>query len=96
MAEYNAVPTKDFINESYFLYNKSFLIKKAFATAINKTLSIYGSFSHFSGKTAEKEIKPFDAINFINFFIERKSLEKELKIHLAHIYIYIYIYIYIN
>ena len=43
MAEYNAVPTKDFINESYFLYNKSFLIKKAFATAINKTLSIYGS-----------------------------------------------------
>ena len=51
MAEYNAVQTKDFINESYFLYDKSFLIKKEFATAINKTLSIYGSFSHFSGKT---------------------------------------------
>ena len=26
-AEYNAIPTKNFINESYFLYNKSNLIK---------------------------------------------------------------------
>ena len=28
MAEYNAVPWKYFINESYFLSDKSFLIKK--------------------------------------------------------------------
>ena len=61
IAEYNAVPTKTFINKSYFLYDKSFLIKKKLFTAINKTLSIYGSFSHFSGKTTEKEIKLLDA-----------------------------------
>ena len=34
IAEYNAVPKKKFINESYFLYNKIFLIKKTFVTAI--------------------------------------------------------------
>ena len=40
IAEFNAVPTKQFINESYFLYDKSFLIKKLFVTAINKTKSV--------------------------------------------------------
>ena len=85
IAEYNAVPVKTFINEGYFLYNKSFLIKKTFVTAINKTLSIYGSFSHFSGKTTEKEIKLLDASNFLKFFIERKLLKKDLKFQLAHI-----------
>ena len=85
IAEYNAVPVKTFINESYFLYDKSFLIKKAFVTAINKTMSIYGSFSHFFGKTTEKEIKLLDASNFLKFFIERKVLKKDLKFQLAYI-----------
>ena len=40
IAQYNNFPTKDFVNESYFLYDKSNLMKK---TAINKTLSVYGS-----------------------------------------------------
>ena len=85
IAEYNAVSVKNFINESYFLYNKSFLIKKTFVTAINKTMSIYGSFSHFFGKTTEKEIKLLDASNFLKFFIERKVLKKDLKFQLAYI-----------
>ena len=38
IAEYNAIPTKNFINESYFLYDKSNLIKKTFITTINKQL----------------------------------------------------------
>ena len=70
MAEYNAAPTKHFINGNYLLYDKSFLIKKTFVTAINKTLSIYGSFSHFSGKTTEKEIQ-LQAI-FKNFLSKNK------------------------
>ena len=48
IAEYNAIPTKNFINESYFLYDKSNLIKKTFVTAINKYLNLYGSFSYSS------------------------------------------------
>ena len=76
-AEYNNFPTKDFVNESYFLYDKSNLIKKkTFVTAINKTLSIYGSFSYFSGKVAEKEIKLLDVSNILKFYIERRPLKK--------------------
>ena len=73
IAQYNNFPTKDFVNESYFLYDKSNLIKKTFVTAINKTLSIYGSFSYFSGKIAEKEIKLLDVSNFLKFYIEGKK-----------------------
>ena len=76
---------KKFINESYFLYDKSYLIKKTFFTAINKTLSIYGSFSYFSGKIAEKEIKLLDVSNFLKFYIERRSLKKSFNFQLAHI-----------
>ena len=36
LSEYRAIPTKNFINESYFLYDKSNLIKKAYITALNK------------------------------------------------------------
>ena len=76
IAQYNNFPTKDFVNESYFLYDKSNLIKKTFVTAINKTLSIYGSSSYFSGKVAEKEIKLLDASNILKFYIERRALKK--------------------
>ena len=54
IAEYKAIPTKNFINESFFLYDKSNTIKKTFITALNKQLSIYGSFSYFSGNTSIK------------------------------------------
>ena len=64
IAQYNNFPTKDFVNESYFSYDKSNLIKK---TAINKTLSVYGSFSYFSGKIAEKERKLLDVSNLLKF-----------------------------
>ena len=47
IAEYNGIPIKQFINESYFLYDKSNLIKEIFITALNKKISIYGSFSYF-------------------------------------------------
>ena len=50
IAEYNAIPTKNFINEGYFLYDKSNLTKKTFVTAINKELNLYGSFSYFQEK----------------------------------------------
>ena len=50
IAQYNNFPTKDFVNESYFLYDRSFLIKRTSITARNKTIFLYGSFSHFSGK----------------------------------------------
>ena len=85
MTEYNPIPTKKFINESYFLYDKSFLIKKTFVTALNKQLSLYGSFSYFSGKTAATSLKLLSSNDFLKFLVEKKSLRENLKFQLAHV-----------
>ena len=83
--EYNAIPTKNFINEGYFLYDKSSLIKKTFATAINKQLNLYGSFSYFSGKTSISNLKLINSNDLLKFFIEKNSLKSNLKFQLAQI-----------
>ena len=83
--EYNAIPIKYFINESYFLYDKSNLIKKTFITAINKQLSLYGSFSYFSGKTGISNLKLLTSRDFLKFLVEKKSLKSNLKFQLAQI-----------
>ena len=48
---YKNAPISSFINESYFFYNKSDLIKETFITALNKKILIYGSISYFNKKT---------------------------------------------
>ena len=83
ISEYNAIRTKNFINESFLLYDKSNLIKKTFVTAINKQLSLYGSFSYFSGKTSIKDLKLINSP--LIFLIEKRSLKENLKIQLAYI-----------
>ena len=85
IAEYNAIPTKNFIDEGYFLYDKSNLIKKTFVAAINKELNLYGSFSYFSGKTNISNLKLINSNNFLKFFIEKNSLKSNLKFQLAQI-----------
>ena len=85
IADYSNFPTKDFVKESYFLYDKSNLIKKTFVTTTNKASLIYGPFSYFSGKVAEKEIKLLDVSNTLKFYIERRALKKGLKFQLVHI-----------
>ena len=47
--------TVNFMNESYFLYDKSNFIKETFITEINKKILIYRSISYF-GKKVENEI----------------------------------------
>ena len=83
--EYKAILTKNFINEGYFLYDKSNLIKKTFVTAINKQLNLYGSFSYFSGKTSISNLKLINSNNLLKFFIEKNSLKSNLKFQLAQI-----------
>ena len=84
IAEYKAVPTKNFINEIFFLYDKSNTIKKTFITALNKQLSIYGSFSYFSGNTSIKNLKLLDVSDSLKFLVEKRAL-KDLKLQIAHI-----------
>ena len=87
MAEYNAIPTKNFINESYFLYDKNnlIIIKKTFIIAINKQLSLYNSFSYFSGKTTATNLKVIISSDFSKFFIEKRSLKNNISLQLLNV-----------
>ena len=42
--------TVSFVNESYFLYDKSNVIEQTFITEINKLTTVYGSISYFNEK----------------------------------------------
>ena len=55
--KYNNVPQKYFINESYFLYNKSDLMKEIHVTAFNKKISVYGSISYLKKKQKMRYLK---------------------------------------
>ena len=62
------------------------MIKKTFITALNKEISIYGSFNFFTGKKLVKEkLNLLDVSNHLKFFVEKKSIRKNLKLHLAYI-----------
>ena len=83
--EYKSVPEKNFVNESYFLYDKSNLILDTFITALNEKISIYDSFSYFQGKTEEEQIRLLSAGNFLKFPVNKNTLKDELKFQLANI-----------
>ena len=83
--EYNTVPEKNFINKSYFLYDKSNFILDTFITALNKKCSIYGSFSYFQCKTEEEQIRLLIAGNFLKFSVNKNTLKDELKFQLTNI-----------
>ena len=53
---------------SLYLQHLSFLIKRTSVTARNKTIFLYESFSHFSGKTTKRKINLLDLSNFLKFF----------------------------
>ena len=54
---YKNVPVVHYINESYFLYDKSYLIKETFITALNKKILIYGSIDTLIKKQKMKYLK---------------------------------------
>ena len=85
IAEYDAIPTKHFINESYFLCDKNNLIKKTFVTAINKYLNLYGSFSYFSGKSTIFKLKLISFSDVLKFLVKKNSQISNLKFQLAQI-----------
>ena len=76
LSEYRAIPTKNFINESYFLYDKSNLIKKTYITALNKQIALYGSFSYFSRKTTAKNLTLLSTKKFLKFSLKKKLLKQ--------------------
>ena len=66
---------KDFIEENYFLYNKSNLIKKLFITELNKLIPIYGSISYFEKKTINELAQIASASKPLVFNIEKDAIK---------------------
>ena len=61
------------------MYDKSNLIKDTYITVLNKTVSIYGSFSYFKGKTPNESLTLIDAGNYLKYLVEKNTLRDELK-----------------
>ena len=60
---------KNFISESYFLYNKSDLVKESYITAINKKVSLYDSTSYFNNKSENEMLKIISLKTYLNFWL---------------------------
>ena len=85
ITEYNNLPSKYFVNESYFLYGRSNLIKDTHITALNKTVQLYGSISYFKVKTEKGNLMLLNARNFLKSLIEKTTLKNELRLQLTKI-----------
>ena len=70
---YKNAPISSFINESYFFYNKSDLIKETFITALNEKILIYGSISYFNKKTENEILKIVSPEEHLKFFVNRNT-----------------------
>ena len=81
----NEVSVKYFINESYFLYDKSDLIKETFVTSIQKKISIYGSISYFSTKTENEIFKIVSPEEYLKFFVDKDKNKNSLSFQLTDI-----------
>ena len=70
------------LQEPYFVYNRSSLVKPTFITEINKFLSIYCSVSKFSEKKQDKS-KIISPANQKSFTIEKTSEKGELNLQVS-------------
>ena len=73
---------KNFINESYFLYNKSGLIKESYITTINKKVSLYGSTSYFDRKAENEILKLVSPENLLKFLVDKDTVRNNLNFQL--------------
>ena len=74
-----------YINESYFLHDKSDLIKETFITALNKKVSIYGSVSYFNKKTENEIFKIITPETLLKFYVEKDATKNSLRFQLTNI-----------
>ena len=82
---YKNVPVVYYINESYFLHDKSDLIKETFITALNKKILLYGSISYFDKKTENEIFKIIAPEKFVKFYIEKGATKNSLSFQLESI-----------
>ena len=82
---HNNVTMSYYINESYFLRDKSDLIKETFITALNKIVSIYGSVSYFNKKTENEIFKRITPENLLKFYVEKDATKNFLRFQITNI-----------
>ena len=63
------------MNESYFLYDKSNLIKQTFVTEINKLLSTYGSISYFDKKGTNEAAQIVSLNNHLKLLVSKVTVK---------------------
>ena len=68
---YKIIPIKHYKNESYFLYDKSDVIKETFISALNKKILIYGSISYFNKKTETEIFKIVTPEEILKFNVNK-------------------------
>ena len=74
----------NFFQESYFLYDRSNLVKQSFVNEINRFLPIYCSASYFSEKSEEK-IALFPPKNSKNIYIEKNAKKEEINLEIVKV-----------
>ena len=82
---YNTVPAKYFINESYFLYDKSNLIKETYIFALNKRILRYGSICYFDKKTENEILKIISPENLLKFIVKKNTNKDSLSSQLISV-----------
>ena len=85
MKNYNNVPLKYFINESYFLYDKSNLIKETYYCTKEKNIN-NSSVSYFNKKKKENEVfKIISPENLLEFFVNKNTNKDILGFRVASV-----------
>ena len=75
----------NFLNESYFLYDKSNLIKQIFVTEINNLLSIYGSIGYFNKNGTNEAAQIILLNNPLKCFVSSDTVKNSLDFKLTKI-----------
>ena len=75
----------NYINESYFLYDKSDLVKETFITELNKKVLIYDFISYFNKKTENEIFRIVPPENYLNFYVERDAIKNNLNFQLTSV-----------
>ena len=76
---------KYYINESYFLYDKSNLIKETYVTAINKQLLIYDYISYFNKKIEYEIFQIISSEDLVKFLVNKDTIKNRLSFQLTSI-----------
>ena len=73
------------MQKSYFIYDRSSLVKPSFISKLNKFLPIYCSVSNFSEKKKGKKSKIILATSQKRFLIEKSTGKSELSVQIAKV-----------